>query len=192
MISFSWNKMLVKYKLSLVTVSMIAVTWLVYLSLLLPQWDRIDQLTTQFDKEYQQVKVIEDFLLIHPNPEQYILELDQKLMQIDRILPDNPESSSFIVQVEELSKECGIQLNYLKPTKIMNKDGYREYEIELSLIGGFIESMQFIKKIEYKSRFTNVITIVMLPNKNSLETKLSVKIYSFGTPFLTNKNSEIN
>jgi len=190
MISLSWNKMAVKHKLSLVTVGMIAANWLVYSSLLLPQWDSIDQLTTRFYTERQQVKIIEDFLLIHPNPEQYILELDQKLMQIDRILPDNPESSSFLVQVEELSKECGIQLNYLKPTKIMNKDGYREYEIELSLIGGFIESMQFINKVENKSRFTNVTMIVMLPNKNSLETKLSAKIYSFGVPFLTNKNSK--
>ena len=181
MISFSWKKMAIKYQLSLVTMCIIAVTWLVYFSVLLPQWDRIDQLTTQFYKEQQQVKVIEDFLFIHPNPEKYILELDQKLMQLGRILPDNPESSSFIMQIEELSKKCDVQLNYLKPTKITNKDGYREYEIELSLIGGFIESMQFIHKFENKSRFTNVSTIVMLPNKNSLETRISVKIYSLST-----------
>mgnify|MGYP000282310304 CR=1 FL=1 len=48
MISLSWNKMAVKHKLSLVTVGMIAANWLVYSSLLLPQWDSIDQLTTQF------------------------------------------------------------------------------------------------------------------------------------------------
>ncbi|SFL40134.1 type IV pilus inner membrane component PilO [Pelosinus propionicus] len=191
MISLSWSKMVIKYKLSLVIMGMIAATWLVYSSLLLPQRDSIDQLTMQLYTERQQVKFIEEFLLIHPNPEQYMLELDKNLMQINRILPDDPESSSFVMQVEELSKECSMELNYLKPTKIMNKDGYREYEVEISLIGGFIESMQFIKKIENNSRFTNVIMVTMLPSKNRLETKLLVKIYSYGLPYLANKNSGI-
>lgn len=191
MISLSWSKMVIKYKLSLVIMGMIAATWLVYSSLLLPQRDSIDQLTMQLYTERQQVKFIEEFLLIHPNPEQYVLELDKNLMQINRILPDDPESSSFVMQVEELSKEWSMELNYLKPTKIMNKDGYREYEVEISLIGGFIESMQFIKKLENNSRFTNVIMVTMLPSKNRLETKLLVKIYSYGLPYLANKNSGI-
>lgn len=190
MTSFSWDKMRIKYKLSLAIITMIATTWFFYSFLLQPQRDQIDQLTAQYHTERQQVKVIEDFLLVHPNPEQYIVELDKKLLYVDTMLPDNPEISTFLLQVEELSRECGLQLNYLKPIKTTNKESYREYEIEISLIGSFIQSMNFLNKFENKSRFTNVTTIAMLTNKDRLETKISVKIYSFGIPVAASTNNK--
>lgn len=185
---FSWDKMPIKHKLSVAIITMIAITWFVYSFLLQPQRDQINQLTAQHHTERQQVKVIEDFLLVHPNPEQYIVELDKKLLHIDTILPDNPEISTFLLQVEELSRECGLQLNYLKPIKTNNKEGYREYEIEISLIGGFMQSMDFFNKFENQSRFTNVTAIAMLTNKDRLETKISAKIYCFGIPVAATTN----
>lgn len=191
MTSFSWDKMPIKHKLSVAIITMIATTWFVYSFILQPQRDQINQLTAQHHTERQQVKVIEDFLLVHPIPEQYIVELDKKLLHIDTMLPDNPEISTFLLQVEELSRECGLQLNYLKPIKTTNKEGYREYEIEISLIGGFMQSMNFLNKFENQSRFTNVTTIAMLTNKDRLETKISAKIYSFGIPVAANTNNKI-
>jgi hypothetical protein len=122
------------------------------------------------------VKIIEDFLLVHPNPEQYIAELDKKLLHIDTMLPDNPEISTFLVQTEQLARECGLQFNYLKPLKIINKESHREYEMEISLIGNFNQAI-------------NVVIISMQANKDRLETKISAKIYSFGIPVADNNNN---
>jgi len=132
--------------------------------------------------EQQQVKVIETFVQGHPNPEQHLLELDSKITQVDRMLPDNPEISSFLAEVEQLSRECGVQLGYLKLGKTVNKEGYREIEVEISLNGKFPQIMKFLSKTENGTRFISVTNIGMQLGKNSLESKLSAKIYSYGVP----------
>ncbi|MDF2634698.1 MAG: Pilus assembly protein PilO [Pelosinus sp.] len=190
MTSFSWDKMPIKHKLYIYIISLTVTTWLVFSFFLQPQKDQLAQLTAQYHTERQQVKIIEDFLQVHPHPEKYIVELDKKILYIDAMLPDHPEISTFLLQVEQLSRECGLQLNYLKPINTTNKEGYREYEIEISVMGSFIQSMNFLNQFENKSRFTNVTTIAMLANKDKLETKLSAKIYSFGVPSAVSTNNK--
>jgi Tfp pilus assembly protein PilO len=193
MASFSWDKTPIKHKLFLFIISIVAISWAIYSFLLLPQWSEFDQLTAQYVTERQQIKVIEDFLLVHPNPEQYVVDLDHKLLYVDSLLPDNPEISSLLIQVEQLSRECGVQLGYVKPTMVTNKEGYREFEIEILLNGSFIQSMNFLNKFENNSRFTNVTTIAMLAGKNGLESKISAKVYSYGIPTdIINSNSTDN
>jgi Tfp pilus assembly protein PilO len=182
MVSFSGDKIPIKHKLFLFIISIGAMNWILYSFLLLPQWNEIDQLTAQYITERQQIRGIEDFLLAYPNPEQHEVDLDKKLFYVDTMIPDNPEISNFLLQVEQLSRESGVQLNYVKPTKVTNKETYREYEIEILLNGTFIQSMNFLNCFEHNSRFTNITTITMLAGKNSLESKLSAKFYSYGTP----------
>jgi len=178
----SWGKLQVKHKVGLFGIGTVVVTYLVYIFLLLPQWTRVDELTAQYNMEQQQVKVIETFVQAHPNPEQHLLELDSKITQVDKMLPDNPEISSFLAEVEQLSRECGVQLGYLKLGKTVNKEGYREIEVEISLNGKFPQIMNFLSKTENGTRFISVTNIGMQLGKNSLESKLSAKIYSYGVP----------
>lgn len=185
MVSFTDDKIPIKYRLFLFIISIGAITWIIYIFLLLPQWDEIDQLTAQYITEHQQIKVVEDFLLAHPNPEQHAIELDKKLLFVNTILPDNPEINSFLIAVEQLSEKSGVQLNYVKPTKFTNKETYQEYEIELLINGTFMQSMSFFNNFENKFRFTNISTITMLAGKNNLESKLTAKIYSYGIPAAT-------
>jgi len=178
----SWGKLQVKHKVGLFGIGTVVVTYLVYIFLLLPQWTRVDELTAQYNMEQQQVKVIETFVQAHPNPEQHLLELDSKITQVDKMMPDNPEISSFLAEVEQLSRECGVQLGYLKLGKTVNKEGYREIEVEISLNGKFPQIMNFLSKTENGTRFISVTNIGMQLGKNSLESKLSAKIYSYGVP----------
>ena len=176
----SWDKLQVKHKVSLFGISVGIAAYLAYIFLLLPEWTRIDELTAQYNTELQQVKVIENFAQAHPIPEQYLLELDSKIVQVDDMLPDTPEISNFLVQLEQLSRQCGVQLSYLKPTKTVNKVGYREIELEFSIHGSFPQIMNFLSKAENGSRFINVTNIAMQIGKNGLDSKLSAKIYSHG------------
>lgn len=181
MSSFLGDGISIKQNFFLFLISMLAATWLAYSCVLLPQWGEIDKLSAQYILERQHIKVIEDFLLVHPNPEQYILELDKKLLNVSTMLPDNPEISSLLKYIEELSHKCDVHLSYVKPIKVINKEGYQEYELELLLQGNFMQSMLFLNQFENNSRFTNVITIVMMARKNDLETTLSARVYSYDT-----------
>ena len=178
----AWNKIQIKHKIGLFGLGAVLVTYLVYTFLLLPEWTRCDEVTAQYNTELQQVKVIQAFAQAHPNPEQYLLELDRKIMQVDKMLPENPEISSFLVQVEQLAQECGVQLNYLRPTKTVNKEGYREMEVEFSINGSFPQIMNFLSKTENGLRFISVTNIGIQLGKNGLDSKMSAKIYSYGLP----------
>ena len=182
--NFSWDKLQASHKIGVFTLGAVLISYLVYELVLSPQWNHIDELTAQYKSEQQQVKIIESFVLAHPNPEQHLAELDNKLMQADQKFPDNPNMSNFLSQVEQLSRDCGVQLNYLKPTKILNKDkeGYREYEVEFSISGSFAQNMNFLNKTENGLRFINISNIAMKVDKKGLESKVSAKIYSFGVP----------
>ena len=176
----SWDKLQAKHKVSVFGISVLLASYLAYAFLLVPEWTRLDELTAQYKVEQQQVKVIEAFALAHPIPEQHLLELDNKIMQVDKLLPDSPEISNFLVELDVLSRECGVQLSYLKPIKVINKEGYREIEVEFSINGRFPQVMSFLSKAENGSRFINLTNIAMQLGKNGLESKLSAKIYSHG------------
>jgi len=178
----AWNKLQVKHKVSVFVISTAIITYLLYDLVLLPQWAHIDELTAEQSTELQKVKVIENYVLAHPSPEQHLVELDNKMLQIDKAFPDNPDISSFLVQIEQLSQECGVQLAYLKPGKIDNKEGYRQLDIELSINGSFAHVMDFLNKMENGLRFVNVTNIALQLGKEGLTSKLSAKIYSYGLP----------
>lgn len=178
----SWEKVETKQKIIMFVLASIFAIYLFYDFLLLPQWMRIDELKAQYHLEGQQVKVIEAFVLAHPNTEQYLIELDHKVTQVDVMLPDTPDMSRFLLDIEQLSRECGVQLSYLKPGKITNKEGYREIDVEFSIHGNFMQVMNFLNRAENGLRFLNVTSIGMKMEKNTLESKLTAKIYSYGVP----------
>lgn len=176
----SWDKLQVKQKIISFGVSIFLVTYLVYSFLLVPKWTSIDELKAQNNIEQQQVKIVENFLMAHPSPETYLLELDNKITDVNQMLPDNPDVSNFLLQVEELAAQSGLQLSYLKPGKIDNKQGYREIIIDFSVKGDFSGIMNFLHKTENLPRFVSITTISMQLGTNGLESKMLAKIYSHG------------
>lgn len=179
---FSWNQLPVRQKVALFMTGIISIALLGYLFVLQPQWQQIDTLQAEYKIEQQKVKIIEDFVLRHPSPEGYLAELDGKLVQMDAALPDNPEISSFLSQIESLSATCNVQLVSLKPGKIVDKENYRMYDIEIIIHGDFPESMNFINKIEKGLRFTNITATNMNLDKDGLVSKITAKIYTYGVP----------
>lgn len=187
----SWEKLQVKYKIGALGISLVALIYVVYIFLLLPQWTRIDELSAQYNTELQQVKIIETFVVAHPNPEEYLLELDGKIFQANNLMPDHPEISSFLMQLEQLSRENGVQLGYLKLLKTTNKTGYQELDVEFSINGSFTQIMKFLNKTENGIRFIDISNIYMQLDKDGLTSKFTAKIYSYGVPAVTtDKNNK--
>lgn len=188
----SWNKLQVKYKVCLFALLIFVVTDLFYIFLLVPKWALIDELKNQSTIEEQQVNMIESFVKTHPNPEEYLVEMDNKILDANKMLPDTPDLSSFLLQIEQLSTECGLKLAYLKPGKVENKQGYREIAIEFSVKGNFAGIMKFLYKTESLPRFISITAINMQLGTTGLENKMVAKIYSYGntTPLPTTTSTE--
>ena len=187
----SWNSLKTRHKISIFIIGAGIFSYLWYNLLLLPQWAYMDNLKKQHNAEFEKVKVIENFVLAHPNPEQYLAELDTRIVEVDKVLPDNFEISSFLAELEQSSQQCGVWLIYLKPGKIINKEGYRQWEIEISIKGNFYQTMNFFKKIENGLRFITISNIDMQVSEDGLTSKLSAKIYSYGIPAVPNVNGKV-
>lgn len=175
---------MIREKISIFSIIVVLITYVFYDYVLAPQWTHIDELNGQYTSEQQQVKVIKNFVAAHPNQEAFLTELDNKLIHVANLFPDNPEISTALLQFEQLSRDCGVQLNYLKPTKITNreKEGYRDFELEFSINGTFAHNMDFLNKAEHGLRFANITSIAMQLNKKDLESKITAKVYSYGVP----------
>ena len=168
------------YKISLFFIGIVLSSYLFYHFILLPKWLYINELTKQYHDYYQKVYIIEKFVQTHPNPEPYLVELDHKITQIDQLIPNTIDISSFFLQIEGLAQESGIQIDSFKPGKIENKEGYREITIEILLDGDFLQLMGFLNKIENLPRFTSITDIAMQFNNKKLISKVTAKIFSHG------------
>lgn len=178
----SWHKTPVKNKVSIFIVSTLLIGYLLYIFLLVPKWAQLDELTSQYQAKEQQLKIVQAFAMAHPNPEFFLLQLDNKIFTANQMLPDTADVSSFILQLEQLATDCGVQLNSIKPGKIDNKQGYREIAMEISVKGNFPDMMNFLHKTESGGRFISIATIGMQIGTDGLESKMLAKIYSYGVP----------
>jgi type IV pilus assembly protein PilO len=169
-----------KYRFFLLVAGVITIILIFCFYIFLPQRAYIDALNTQIQGRQQQLKVIESFVLNHPDVDQYIEELEQTLTQADCALPDQLNSSDFMVQIEQISKACGLQLLQIKPAPVVNQNGYRQIPLEINTRGTFFQTINFLTKLEGIPRFNAVTSIDMQLRQNLLETKMIVVIYSYG------------
>jgi type IV pilus assembly protein PilO len=138
------------------------------------------ELENQLRMERGLVKAAQDFGMTHPEPAKYLKLLDDKRNAIEKMLPPDARVSEFLSQCEAAAKASGVQLVSLKPSVAINKNGYREWPMELVIRGSYFQTMNFIKKIEEGPRFNTLTNITMQAKPGQLESKLAVSIYSFG------------
>ncbi|WP_425060714.1 hypothetical protein SCACP_14570 [Sporomusa carbonis] len=173
-------KLETKHKLYILGLGVVLLTTLFYILVLSPQRDRIAELKSEYQAESQRVKTIEAFAMNHPDLDQYLNELDNKLAQSDNKLPGQPEVGEFLKDVEQAAKGSGIQLSEIKPSPAANKESYREIPVEINVKGTYLQTLDFIKKLEDSRRFNAVTNVNIQAKQGSLESKLNLIIYSYG------------
>jgi len=179
-VELSLKKLEIKHKIILFGAGIAAVIVVFYLYLWLPQTERIAALTAQYQTERQRVQTIEAFANAHPDIGAYETELNNKLAQVDKMLPNNAEISEFIIEAENIAKISGVQLLRIKPAPAVNKNGYREIPLEMVVKGNYFQTLSFLKKLEEITRFNSVLNLATQSKNGDLESKLSVVIYSYG------------
>ncbi|WP_371371391.1 type 4a pilus biogenesis protein PilO [Sporomusa aerivorans] len=169
-----------KHKALAIVVAFIVLTALLFLGIIMLQRERIVFLTNLYQAELRQVKVIEEFVLKHPEPEQHLQKLDQRLGWADAKLPNQPEIGEFLKEMEQLAKLSGIELTGVKPLGPKNKAGYSEIPIEVQLSGSYTKLLEFLQKLESSRRFNSVLNAHIEARQEKLEIKLLLVIYSYG------------
>ena len=176
------DKVSPRYWLALYLTILFAVGAVVLSIILYPQELRATELSVQLEQENMRLKVVENFVLAHPNGEQYLAEIDQAQAKVDSMLPKNTDLGRFMLQIEKDARETGVQLVNVKPAPIVARSTYREMPFEIWVRGRYFQVMAFLKKLEDGDRFTVPTGVAMQSKQNSIDAKVNVTVFSFGVP----------
>lgn len=201
--SVSFNQIPIKQKIAVVLGANVLFILLFYFGLIVPQNEQLVQAMAQVNAEKQKVLTVENFAATKPNLDQYLADLDSKIMQLNNLLPNEPEMSDFLKQAEQHANETGVILTQVHTGQMANKNGYREIPVEISVQGSYLQTVNYLKKLEDGNRFITVRNIQMNaqngtePNKQAatlspsmqlgtqqtvINSKLSTVIFGFGVP----------
>lgn len=177
-----------RYKMFVFLLSLVFFAWLFADLVMIPARERIAQQKVQLQAERNWVKAVQDFSMAHPEPVKYLNYLDNKLAALEVLFPLDARLSEFLTQAESAAKAAGVQLLSLKPGPSTNRNGFRDWTIDLVVRGSFFETMNFIKKLEAGPRFNTVSSFTIKSMPGYLESKLSISIFSFGAAKIASKN----
>jgi type IV pilus assembly protein PilO len=108
--------------------------------------------------------------------DQELTDLEKKLTQALRTLPDSKELPVLLTDVSSLGKDSGLEFKLFRPQDEIARDFYAEVPIEIEFSGGFHDIAGFFDKISKLPRIVNVNRLEMTPaDRDGEGTRLIVK-----------------
>jgi Tfp pilus assembly protein PilO len=168
-----------KHKLTLLAIVTVLAVWVAWFFVFQNQRHRLTELDNLYRSEKWQVDAIEAHVLAHPDAAKHMADLDARQRIVDRLLPENPGVSNFLVLVEKAARTSGVQLLSVKPAPLVSKNNYQETPLYIIINGDFHQTADFFKQLEDAPRFNSVTNLSMnMKAGGGFETKLQVVIYS--------------
>lgn len=156
---------------------------LFWFAVIASQQDQISALKADLQREQQAVKRLEEYAKQHPQGDVYLAGLQQKISEVNSLLPDGGWMGRLLIQVDEAATGSGVELVSMKPQQVINGKGVRAYPFELVLRGSkqqFSGVLEFVVKLHSLTRYANIVSISTELQQNMLETKILLLAYSFG------------
>ena len=118
--------------------------------------ETIDQLEADYlekDRKIRQGLTIEARL---PEFEREIANLERKLGDIATILPTGPETGDLLRWIKNLGDQSNLDLKYFAPGQMRPVEFYKEFPIEMRLVGRYHDLGIFLDRVSKYSRIINV------------------------------------
>lgn len=148
--------------------------------LLYPQELRIAEKKRLLQQEEQKVNVVENYILAHPDADKRMAELQQSLLRVEKALPGSMDVSVFMGQLQKDATEAGVRILSVRPSALVDRAGYREMPVEVTLEGNFFQTMAFLKKLEDGERFSLPNTVLVQKKQETLTSRLNLLIFCYG------------
>jgi type IV pilus assembly protein PilO len=107
--------------------------------------------------------------------EQEIAEMEKRLKQALRQLPDSKELPGLLTDVSSLGKDAGLEFKAFRPRDEIAKDFYAEVPIEVEFSGDYHDIARFFDKVSKLPRIVNVSQLQMeIAGQEATSTRLKV------------------
>ena len=147
---------------------------------LYPQETRISERQRQLQQEMQKVAAVENFVLTNPDMDKHLADLQQALLRAEKSLPGSMDTANFLAEIEKEARVAGVRLTGVKPGALVDRAGYREMPVEISVEGNYFATLSFLKKLEDTARFNVPASFLIQQKQNALATRLNLQIFWYG------------
>jgi len=108
--------------------------------------------------------------------EQELEEMELRLKQALRQLPDSKELPGLLTDVTSLGKDAGLEFKSFRPQDEVKRDFYAEVPIEIEFSGDYHDIARFFDKVSKLPRIVNVSELNMeIASQEGESTRLKVK-----------------
>lgn len=157
----------------------LAAAGLFYLFVYLPQCAQIEKLTLEANAGQEKIAEIERFLTAHPDLAAYERETRAKLEMLAKKLPDDHEISAFVAQAQQAANDSGVTLIRVAPGQANARGAYTETPLLVEFKGNYVQTLDFIRKLERIERFNLIDRMELKSREGSLRGKFMVFVYAF-------------
>lgn len=99
-----------------------------------------------------------------PEFEQEVANLQRKLGDIQQILPTDTETGDLLRWIKNMSDQSNLELKTFAPGSLKPVDFYKEFPIEMDIVGRYHDLGIFLDRVSKYSRIINVDNLRMSAN----------------------------
>jgi type IV pilus assembly protein PilO len=118
--------------------------------------ETIRKLETDYQEKERQIKQGQLIEARLPEFEREIASLERKLEDISTILPTGPETGDLLRWIKNLGDQSNLDLSYFAPGQMRPVEFYKEFPIEMRLVGRYHDLGIFLDRVSKYSRIINV------------------------------------
>ncbi len=121
----------------------------------------IDKLRAEV--ETQDAKILEGRAIEQKLPEfeKEVANLQRKLGDIQQILPTGTETGDLLRWIKNMSDQSNLELKSFNPANLRPVDFYKEFPIEMDIVGRYHDLGMFLDRVSKYSRIINVDNLKM-------------------------------
>ena len=93
--------------------------------------------------------------------QQELAETERLLVNLLARIPESPEEADFLAQLARIAKESKFEIRDYKPGKVVEKDSYKEMEIQLSAEADYPGICRFFDKLDTLPRLHRISNLTI-------------------------------
>lgn len=120
----------------------------------------------EMDRKIREGQAIEQKL---PEFEREVANLQRKLGDIQQILPTGPETGDLLRWIKNMTDQSNLDLKSFGPGDLHPVDFYKQFPIEMDVVGRYHDLGLFLDRVSKYSRIINVDNLRMASNPGGSE-----------------------
>ena len=124
----------------------------------------IEELRAQVEKLRQENREGQAIEMKLPEFEQEVANLQRKLGDIQQILPTGTETGDLLRWIKNMTDQSNLDLKTFAPGNLVAKEFYKDFPIEMDVVGRYHDLGIFLDRVSKYSRIINVDNLRMSAN----------------------------